>query len=245
MLLTDLYQLRTALTDLFFPRACAFCGAHDIGSKTDLCLPCLESVREVPESFCLKCGRPFAGTFSGAVCGKCLQFPPKYSKARFAVFYENNVRDAVADFKYHSALHLTKVLSKILIDAFVKHYQNQALDLILPVPVHRNRILKRGYNQSVILARELSLFTRVPLDRTCLIKSKDTVPQAGLSRKDRLKNLVNSFNVCSPDRVRGRRVLLVDDVATTGTTVSEAAKELSAAGCSEIFVLVLALRFGS
>lgn len=244
MFLTDFLQLRTALSDLLFPRSCAFCGSPEIERRSDLCRSCLDSLREIPKHACPKCGRPSAGNFSGAICGKCLISPPKYSKAGFAVFYENRVRDAIADFKYHSALHLTKVLSKILIDGFVKYYENESFDLIIPVPIHRNRILKRGYNQSVILAEQLSLFARVPVDRTGLVKSKDTVPQARLSRKDRLKNLSDSFKVRSTERLEGKKVLLVDDVATTGTTVSEAAKELAGAGCSEIFVLVLALRFG-
>ena len=126
--------------------------------------------------------------------------------------------------------------------AFERHYDRKEFDLIIPVPVHRKRLFQRGFNQAVILASKLSAKTRLPLYRRSLIKVKDTPPQARLPRAQRIANLRNSFGVHDPVNVRKKNVLLIDDVATTGSTIAEATKTLLKAGASRVDALVLALR---
>jgi len=108
--------------------------------------------------------------------------------------------------------------------------------------MHRKRLIQRGFNQVVLLAKKLSQDTGIPLDRTSFQKIKDTPPQVGLTRTARVKNLRGSFAVRRPDRIKGLKVLLIDDVATTGSTIAEAAKTIMRGGAERVDVLVLAVR---
>jgi ComF family protein len=133
-------------------------------------------------------------------------------------------------------------LSQILTEAFRRHFQPTDFDLIVPVPIHRRRLIHRGFNQVVVLAKKLSQDTGIPLDRTSFKKIKDTPPQVGLTRPARVKNLRGSFGIQRSNRIRRRNVLLVDDVATTGSTIAEAAKTIMRGGAARVDVLVLAVR---
>ncbi|GJL66260.1 MAG: hypothetical protein NPIRA05_12310 [Nitrospirales bacterium] len=113
-------------------------------------------------------------------------------------------------------------------------------DLIMPVPLHSTRLREREYNQSLLLAHRLSTHFHIPLTYTALIRTRQTTPQTALSRKDRLNNLRRSFAVTSPETIKGKTILLVDDVFTTGTTVNECAKTLRKAGSGSVYVVTLA-----
>jgi ComF family protein len=133
-------------------------------------------------------------------------------------------------------------MSQILTEAFRRHFRPADFDLIVPVPIHRRRLIHRGFNQVVVLAKKLSKDTDIPLDRTSFKKIKDTPPQVGLTRPARVKNLRGSFGIQRSNRIRDRKVLLVDDVATTGSTIAEAAKAIMRGGAARVDVLVLAVR---
>ncbi len=245
MILRDgVHQFKTALSDLFFPPACAFCEAPIVESEALLCDSCSDSMDQVNEPICVQCGLPVPGlAVQGSDrCGRCLADPPVYEKARYAVYYEGAVRDALLRFKFAGALHVAAALSQILTAAYRRHFRPDHFDLIVPVPIHRTRLIHRGFNQVVVLAEKLSRETGIPLDRTSFKKKKDTPPQVGLTRAARVKNLRGSFGLQRPDRIRGRKVLLVDDVATTGSTIAEAAKTIVRSGAARVDVLVLAVR---
>ncbi|MBI4965098.1 MAG: ComF family protein [Desulfomonile tiedjei] len=152
------------------------------------------------------------------------------------------MRTALVRFKFYSALHAAGPLSELLIETFNRYFEPREFSLIVPIPIHRKRLLQRGFNQTVVLAENLSAATGIPLDRRSLQKITDTPPQVGLPRPERIKNLRGSFGVLRPDRIRGAKVLLIDDVATTGSTISEAAKTVARAGAASVDALVLALR---
>jgi ComF family protein len=245
MIFRDGFHLfRTALSDLFFPPACAFCEAAIVESDAFLCEACADSMDRVSEPICVQCGLPVPGlAIQGSdTCGRCLADPPSYERARYAVYYQGRVRDALLRFKFAGALHVAAALSQILTEAYRRYFQSGDFDLIVPVPIHRSRLIHRGFNQVVVLAQELSRDTRIPLDRTSFKKTKDTPPQVGLTRPARVKNLRGSFGIPRQDRIRGRKVLLVDDVATTGSTIAEAAKAIKRGGAARVDVLVLAVR---
>ncbi|MGO9572284.1 MAG: double zinc ribbon domain-containing protein [Desulfomonilaceae bacterium] len=239
-----LHLFKSALSDLFFPPVCAFCEVAIVGSETPLCDDCGDGVDSVTEPMCVQCGLPVPGlAVSGSsFCGRCLADPPAYDRARYAVYYEGVVRDALVRFKFAGALHIASALSQILAKAFHRHFQTADFDLILHVPIHRKRLIHRGFNQVVVLAKKLSQDTGIPLDRSSFKKMKDTPPQVELTRSARIKNLRGSFAIQRPDRIRGRKVLLVDDVATTGSTIAEAAKIIMRGGAARVDVLVLAVR---
>ncbi len=115
-----------------------------------------------------------------------------------------------------------------------------AIDGIIPVPLHPQRLREREYNQSLLLGNRLSRHTGIPLILACLVRIRPTVPQTSLSRKERLTNLHRAFSIARPDDIQGKRILLVDDVFTTGTTLHECAKTLRRAGCGPVYGLTLA-----
>jgi ComF family protein len=242
--LSHIVSIKEAFLDTLFPRRCVFCDSARVEPKSFLCRECRESMRVISHPFCTQCGLPTPGLSlqTGGFCGRCLSAPPPYLRARYGVYYEGKLRDALIRFKYYAALNLGNTLSDVLTAAFHRHYDSTEFDTIIPVPVHRRRLFKRGFNQAVILAAKLSSKATLPLDRRSLIKQKDTVPQARLPRAERVKNLRNSFGILDDGNVRKKRVLLIDDVATTGSTIAEATKTLLKAGASSVDALVLALR---
>ncbi|HTY26275.1 MAG TPA: ComF family protein [Desulfomonilaceae bacterium] len=236
--------IKHAFSDLLFPRTCTFCDSGPVETRSYLCDTCSQSIRTVSHPFCIQCGLPIPGLAlqSEGVCGRCLTAPPPYHRARFGAYYEGPLRESLIRFKFSAALHVGRTLSQILLEAFQRHFTCSEFDLIVPVPVHRKRLFHRGFNQAVILAAGLSARTALRLDRTSLTKIKDTPPQVGLPKAQRVANLRNSFGVQGSINIREKRILLIDDVATTGTTISEAAKVLMKAGASRVDALVLALR---
>ncbi len=235
---------KNALSDLFFPPICSFCSSPDVDSGVSICPNCVESIREIGDPLCQQCGLPLPEDShdEALFCGQCLTAPPTYDKARYGVKYKGTVQQAIKSLKYGGSLHAAAALSDILTDAFHRHYEPAEFDLILPVPIHRKKLRERGFNQVVVLAEKLSARIGIPLDRTSFVKSADTPPQAGLSRKERLSNLRGSFRVARKDAIKNKRILLVDDVATTGSTIREAARTIRNAGSARIEALVLALR---
>ena len=176
------------------------------------------------------------------MCGRCLTKTPPYDKARYGVYYEQFVRAGVTRLKFHASLFNVRPIAELLISAFYRHYPDEKFDAIIPVPVHRKRLVGRGFNQVITISERLSKETGIVLDRTSLVKSRDTKPQVGLSRARRLVNLKNAFKVSCAEKISNKRILIVDDVSTTGTTVSEAAKAVRKAGAVYVAVMVVALR---
>jgi ComF family protein len=198
----------------------------------------------VTPPICEVCGKPLTKLEdkNSTTCGACLSSPPAYDIARYGLYYEKSVRAAITRFKFNAFLYSSRPLAEFLLEAFYRYYVNGNFDVILPVPVHTRRLMARGFNQATILSQKLSKATGIPLDRTSLIKTKNTEPQVRLSRSKRLSNLTNAFQIKHGKTMSKKRVLLVDDVSTTGATVTEVAKVLQTAGVSYLGVLILALR---
>ena len=235
-----------ALGSLLFPHVCVFCGSSRLTDDSDICEDCASSIIAVDEPFCDGCGVPAPALNFGSVnvCGKCLQNPPAYDKARFSVLYSRGMRRGILEFKFHNSLFLAETLSKFLVNSFRSHFINENLDMILPVPVHNRRLLWRGYNQSAILAKKLGESVGIPVSTDALIKIRNTVPQTQLKRKQRQINVKGSFSVRNPSNVKGKRILVVDDVFTTGSTLSEASMTLRRKGAESVQALILGLRHG-
>lgn len=232
-----------AFSALAFPPLCGVCEASAADSEPWLCSRCLESLRPVETPVCAKCGMPTPGLIdqTGLLCGRCLKEPPVYEHARYGFFYDGALRRALIKLKYYGALQVGRSLGGLFVAHFRNHMVHLHHDVIVPVPVHRKRLVSRGFNQSVILARRLSKDSGIPMDRSTFRKVRDTPRQVGLPRAQRLKNLRGSFAVVRRERIEGKTILLVDDVATTGSTITECAATLKSAGAEKVNALVLAL----
>jgi ComF family protein len=175
---------------------------------------------------------PLASEYSG-VCGQCFKKEPPFSKVINFGLYEGVLAEAINHLKFHGIKKLSKPLGRLLL-----RFDLPGVDGIVPVPLSIKRLRERGFNQSLLLARVISTKRKVPLLMDILVKKKETPPQTGLSAKERLLNLKNAFEVKGD--LRNLRLLLVDDVMTTGATATECSKQLMKAGAKEVVVLTLA-----
>lgn len=235
-----------SIGSLLFPPVCVYCGGERPNDDSVVCLECSRSVLPVERPFCALCGRPAPGLNSGTdnVCGKCSSHRPSFDKARFCVYYSSVVRRGILQFKFRNSLYLGEALLGLLSKTFEEHFLSENLDAIIPIPVHKQRLMHRGYNQCAVLAGKLGSRFGIPAPTDILVKTRNTVPQTQLKRKQRMDNIKGSFDVKKPGMVKGKRFLLLDDVFTTGSTVSEAALTLKRHDAEVVQALVLALRHG-
>lgn len=175
---------------------------------------------------------PFTSEYA-EVCWQCLKKAPPFSKVMNYGLYEGVLAAAINHLKFHGIKRLAKPLGRLLLN-----FDLSDLDGVVPVPMSIKRLRERGFNQSLLFARVVSSKKNLPLLMDILFKKKDTPPQTGLSAKERLSNLKNAFEVKGD--IRGLRLLIVDDVMTTGATVKESSKQLMKAGAKEVIVLTLA-----
>jgi ComF family protein len=231
-----------ALLDLLCPPRCLLCGAF-IGSDQGhgFCASCRSALPPLPQAHCLICGRPFETTLvSVHTCGRCLEKKPAYERAGSAGLYEGLLRQAIHRFKYEGRTELARPLAALMAERLAPPFLPPAAELILPVPLHSRRLKARGYNQALLLARALFHPWRDRLRADLLRRSRWTEPQVHLKGPERRRNVRQAFSLSDPALVRGRSVMLVDDVFTTGATVQECAKVLKGAQASSVLVLTVA-----
>lgn len=228
------------LADLVFPPRCAGCGEIRADGEVPFCDDCLSRVRPIRSPLCSCCGIPFVPDHRDHICGDCLVERPPFEKARAVGVYESALHEAVHRFKYAGNLALGPVLGRWMARHEFPGLAFGGCSVVIPVPVHLKRLRERGFNQSLILAREIAEIHSMPLDFRSLGRSRETAPQAGLGREERMTNLKGAFVLRETGAVRGRRVLLVDDVLTTGSTAGECARALLEGGARSVQVITLA-----
>jgi ComF family protein len=236
------------LIDLIYPPRCHVCNAflwenmaHHGGEELSLCQACYSSFTALTSPLCPVCGRPFAvGTGADHTCEDCLLKQPFYDIARAPYVYEGPLMSAIHEFKYGKKSHLARSLGPLLASyADTWLGRNHGL-LVMPVPLHPKRLRERGFNQSLLLARHVASRLEAGLDYLSLRRTRLTRPQTGLTSDQRKKNVRRAFDIACPGGLKGDTVLVIDDVATTGSTLNECARALKKAGIKEVFCLVLA-----
>ena len=227
----------------FLPADCAACGVPLTTDPVPLfCKACWESTAPLRLARCSQCDRPLpspvALTYSPTHrCHHCTVRPPAYAKAWTLYPYLPPLQDAICLFKYRGKVSLAKPLGQLMIKGLPASLD---ADLVIPVPLHPSRLREREFNQSLLLADQVAAHLHLPLSFTNLVRSTQSEPQSTLSRKERMKNLRQAFAVRHPQSIARKRILLIDDVFTTGTTVNECAKVLRKAGAEAVLVLTLA-----
>ncbi|MDI6698531.1 MAG: ComF family protein [Candidatus Saccharicenans sp.] len=230
------------VTVTVFPSFCRLCGrALDDPDEKIICARCLETVEIHRGPVCPVCGRFYQqAAASGQPCGQCLERAPEFSRHRSLGPYSGRLKEVILLFKYRSYEILSRPLSAMAFRHFAGGDLFEGLDYIVPVPLHRKREKQRGFNQAELLGRGLSDLSGLPLLSGVLVKIRNTPPQVSLEAAERETNLRKAFMVKKAGKIAGRRVLLVDDVFTTGSTLRECAARLRAAGAIEIRALTLA-----
>ena len=212
--------------DLLFPPRCAGCGLP--GYRW--CPQCAASVQHPPEPLCEVCGVPLDRGLS--LCNDCRKSRPRFCALRAWSVYEPPIRTALHRLKYRRDAGLAEALAPQLADFLLK--LQWPVDMIVPVPLGRKRLKERGYNQASLIARPLAVAMRIDFAPGALVRAQETRSQVGLTRKERRANVRDAFQA-SGARVSGRTVLLVDDIATTGSTLSSCAEALVAARARDVF----------
>ena len=231
----------SVILDVIFPRNCAGCGTRDPETGGHLCWECLSELNLIQAPLCDKCGAPAFGEIHHRyVCSACASNPPVYDTARAGVHYDGLARELLQAFKYHEAIWLADELTRILYAAYLAHYDGLECDAVACVPLFSTRRRERGFNQAGMLAAGLARLISKPLIRNALKRVRPTGTQTRLTAAERVVNVKGAFRVRWDKWTEARRILLVDDIMTTGATVNECAHALRAAGAAAVYVLTVA-----
>lgn len=236
------------LVDWLYPPRCRACAGRIYGRDAEsFCVSCWKNIQLVEHPLCKVCGRPFPdASGDDHSCGVCLEQAPRFVAARAWACYpreesaEHPLRRVVHRFKYGRRVSLGKPLGRLLAYGCKEFLASIQADLIVPVPLHGKRLRWRGFNQSVLLARQISRAYGIRLDPFVLRRSKETPPQTQLSEEERRKNIRGAFTLNAEKSVKDKAILLVDDIYTSGATVNECSRTLMRGGAKEVYVLTLA-----
>ena len=214
-----------------------------------LCRLCSKDFVAAVSPMCTVCGIMFQSREGqDHICGECLTSPKLFGMARTLGAYERALLAVIHRMKYAGKVQVARPLGALLFFALIRYWEPGRIDLAIPVPLHLIKIRTRGFNQSFLLVRGWESMAAalnveqpfIKVDGRALIRERWTDPQTGLGKKKRLANIKNAFGVSEFAKIEGKRILLVDDVYTTGATVNECAKVLLGAGAGRVDVLTLA-----
>jgi ComF family protein len=228
--------------NLLYPPVCQLCHNHRAEMRDGLvCGKCWSHVRFIRPPFCERCGLPFTGEITTAfVCTNCNDLELHFTSARSAVVAKSVVLEAIHRFKYSHALWFENFLAGLLIREAAPVLAKQTWHCIVPVPLHPVKQREREFNQAALLAAQLARATKIPLNGKILRRVHFTATQTLLTRDERAANMKNAFVVRQGTRLAGKKIVLVDDVFTTGATTNACAQALRAAGAAEVGVWTVA-----
>ncbi len=227
----SIYRLLWIGFDWLYPPKCGGCGR--LGARW--CLKCSSETKIISPPYCLVCG--FEVYDRGSSCKHCLTTPPSYNALRSWAIFTGPVRNAIHRLKYRRDIAMGDALARPMIDIIAK--EEWEVDLVVPVPLGVARTVERGYNQAALLARPIAMATGRDYEPSVLKRIRETRSQVGLSLAERYSNVSGAF-VGNSSRLADKRVLLVDDVATSGATLGSCSLALRRAGARDIFCITLA-----
>jgi len=235
--------LTDPITALFLPANCRICEQSiETLTRVPVCENCWQAVRAYEGVECFQCGmflESAALLHETPNCGLCRREVFSFEQARSFGWYDGVLREIIQQFKYHGLRPLSNPLGVFLTKAS-ERLGAASPDMVLPVPLHRNRERQRGFNQAALLAASVAKILGIREGGKDCVRVRDTPPQTGLRGAERRKNVKGAFAVPDPERIRGRRILLVDDVMTTGATADACVRALQDAGAGGVWVLTLA-----
>jgi ComF family protein len=230
--LPPISSVKRVALDLLFPQWCIGCGREG----DYICRACRQGLPVIAPPICPRCGRPQS---KGVVCRDCTDEPAEIDGIRSPFVFDGVIRQVIHELKYQNLRALVPSLAGLLHDYLVENPIPG--NVLVPVPLHRKRWRERGYNQSALLARELGRLSGLCVVEDCLVRHSYALPQArsaGVS--ERQKNVANAFT-CLDERLKGKQVILIDDVSTSGATLNACAAVIKSAGAAQVWGLVMAL----
>ncbi len=241
----DLVKLKLfwrSLIDILYPRSCLICSDSINDSLYDgACRDCLEKINLNVTPFCKKCGFPLkSATTTDSSCSKCRGKLYYFDRALSVSQYTGITRRCIQLFKYRRKLKIGKNLSRIMLRFLKEHFSIDSIDLIMAVPLHRSKLKERGFNQAEILADFIRLNLKIPASFDNLKRVKNTLSQYQLPLEKRQLNIKDAFECTDKSFFAMKSVLIVDDIFTTGATLSECSRVLKNAGAKKVYTLTMA-----
>ena len=237
---TILKETASQLINLVLPPRCVISG-EVVDKQGMISASAWRELSFINEPFCNSCGFPFEFEVEdGALCASCLDYPPHFENARAALKYDDGSRALILGFKHADKTYAVKSFMPWMNRAAQNLFQHT--DILMPVPLHYTRLISRRYNQAALISSALAKETGIPTINDGLKRTRATVSQGHMDAKGRYKNVKKAFAVNKryKNSLKGKTVMLIDDVYTTGATVNECAKTLKKAGVNEVYVLTLA-----
>ncbi len=225
----SLYKGVWKVVDWVFPPYCTGCGKP--GER--LCTSCMQQIEPLAGPLCIKCGQPVK---NNPICPACRNNPPEFTTVKAYAPYTGVLREAIHALKYKGDLGLAEVMAVYLVKVF--HATHWPIDIVIPIPLSHQRKRERGYNQAQLLAQPFTWLTGLHMEPKGLVKVKETQTQVHLTAKERIKNVTGAFH--SRIDVRGKSVLLIDDVITTTATMRAGSQALLEAGANKVYGIALA-----
>ena len=234
------YSRRTA-ADLLFPRRCPVCGGVAMPKGRLICPACLKQLSFISSPACMKCGKEI-GSRDQEYCTDCIRRKKSFERGFALLNYDSRAAVSMAAVKYHNKREYLDFYARAAALRFGKQFRQAGIQVIVPVPVHASRLKTRGFNQAAVLAERLSAELEIPWEEL-LIRVKKTDPQKSLGSAERLKNLRGAFEA-EQKAGKWERVLLVDDIYTTGSTAEICSRALLKVGVKQVFVFAVCIGHG-
>lgn len=224
-----------------FPKRCPLCE-EAITPEELICKLCIPKIKFVQEPKCKKCGKKLVNDRQ-EYCHNCSKNNHFFETGISTFEYTEEIRKAIYRFKYHNKRDYGKFFANAIYINNGQEIKGWKADVIMPIPIHYKRRVKRGYNQAEILAGRLGEYINIPINSKCLVRQSNTKPQKDLSVSERKQNLENAFKIVD-NVVKYRKVILIDDIYTTGSTIDECAKVLLSAGVDKVYYISLSIGTG-
>ena len=233
------------ILEVFFPEKhiCFMCEDYGKDIKQNLCSICREKLVFIKKSSCSICSRKIETheeIDSIIKCTECIRRPHYYTRSVSPLSYEKDIKRAIYNFKYNDKQHMYKLFGKLMIESIIEN-DLEYLDVVVPIPLHKDRERKRGFNQAELIARYISVHLKLELDTKNLTRETHTKAQNKLDSSQRRRNISGAFNLKDKQAFLSKKVLLIDDIYTTGSTVDECSRLLLEHGADKIFVSTLAV----
>lgn len=228
------------LLNALFPRRCPFCQ-RALSKGTLVCDRCLGKLRIIESPFCLKCGKPVSK--DQELCMDCQRREHQFCSGRSVFLYNKPMKKAIYRFKYENKREYASFFADAIVQNLTEYGKYLGVDGIVPIPLHPRRERSRGYNQAALVARKIGAEWEIPVYENLLIRKTNTRPLKNQTEEQRKNNLKNAFLI-KANGVQLKKILLVDDIYTTGSTIDEAARTLKEGGANEVFFISISLGNG-
>lgn len=240
-----LYNVKNMLVDAVFPPACPVCGrplGYDGGQRERICRECMHKIKYIKEPYCIKCGKQIDSE-ADEYCYDCKRKKHSYDRGVAVYLYTDAVKQSIYRFKYKNKREYASFYAHEAADRYEGLIAQWGIDVIIPVPMFPAKQRRRGYNQAELIARELGKCLNIPVNTEILTRSKKTIPMKELNDIERRKNVENAFNI-QINVVKYKKILLVDDIYTTGATIDQCSKVFKQHSAEAVYFLCLSIGKG-